>query len=138
MNEVLPGVNGRTQVSSVQGELAFFFKVKQHDYHRGKEVALMVGPVIPVPMVQRYRNVTNPATFESSGPLGDIADVNYLAPRMQVSFQFRRPMGEGSLMVEPGAQIGILPEFRTVPGGDDFRRLEVFLSLGNVLWDRRG
>lgn len=134
-----PWVTGALSNFSLNSQLLSFraggfFKVRPHDYHRGKEWAFQAGPVFDVPLLAQSRATLDGVTLVES--YREIATVRPVTPGLHASFQFRRPLGEHSLFIEPGAEFFLSRSFFT--SVQDYRQYQIFLSIGTTFFDKRG
>lgn len=119
----------------IQAELGFFFKLRPHDYHRRKEWALIVGPVLPLPIS---------TTFTFDGPTStrsgnwDLLEPIKAAPfpLVHLSFQLRRPLDKKSWFIQPGVEFSPAVVFETA--ATSFRSFNAFITFGYAFWEKRG
>ena len=119
----------------IQGEVGFFFKLRPHDYHRRKEWAFLIGPVLPNGITTTFAFDSPSANFNGNW---DILEVTQsISPVLHASFQLRRPLGDDlSYFIQPGVEIGPTPAFETE--ATSFRSFNAFITIGFSFWEKRG
>ncbi|HHG85595.1 MAG TPA: hypothetical protein ENJ82_12680 [Bacteroidetes bacterium] len=124
---------GKTRFLLAGAELGGFFKVRIHDYHRSREVALLIGPKINFPVLASYHSEID------QGSLRNNTDkVNPFQVGAHISLQFRRPAPEKkSWFIEPGIDYYFSPTWTNDPAGH-INTAYLFLNFGYAFWDKRG
>lgn len=123
---------GQTSLTLTSLDAGFYFKLKKNDYHRPKEIAVLVGLKANLPLVTRYSSQNTSGSLETGGAI-----VSTIVPGAHLSLQIRRPIGEMSLFIQPGAEYYVTPLFNGERAGD-VNPLYLFLNVGIALWDQRG
>lgn len=128
-----PAGLGKTRLNWAVGELGAAVKLRVHDYHRPREMALVVGPRLWLPVAT---GVNTPLVN------GDVARTDAKVPLLLVGgnlgLQFRQPAPDKkSWFIEPGIFWSPMP---FLEAADDSRALPVYLYLnfGFAFWDERG
>lgn len=125
---------GATRVGWAVGALGASIKVRLQDFHRPREVALVVGPRLWVPVYMRA------ATAQGKGGLAATTDAKphpFLVGG-NLGVQFRRPAPDKkSWFIEPGL---FWSPVSLIDGALDARTVPVYLYLnfGFAFWDERG
>ncbi|MEM1000173.1 MAG: hypothetical protein AAGN35_24175 [Bacteroidota bacterium] len=124
----------RIAVATVNASLGAYAKIRPRDYHRPREVALLVGPKVLLPFLSNY----NVSDSELNGPLRDIASVSAVQVGGHLAVQIRRPAPEKkSWFIEPGLDYYFTPAFDATPAAN-VRNFYAYLSFGFAFWDKRG
>jgi hypothetical protein len=123
----------RLSITSLNLALGAYAKIRPRDYHRPREIALLVGPKVLLPLVGRY------SAGDQSGALRDVAaTVSTISLGGHLGLQIRRPAKEKkSWFIEPGVDYYFMPLFNGNPAGD-VRNLYLSLGFGFAFWDKRG
>lgn len=124
---------GKSTLRWAVGEIGASLKVRVHEYHRPREVALVVGPRLWVPIISGIE------TEQGKGSLdGTQAQMRPFQVGGNFGLQFRRPAPDKkSWFFEPGIFWSPMPfllgnlESRTTP-------LYLYLNFGFAFWDERG
>ena len=121
------------QFSMVSLDVAVLGKLRIHEYHRPREWAVFLGPRLQAPLLARISN-----EFGSGALSGSVAKVGRILPGIELSMQFRRPIGKKkSWFIHPGAAYFFLPAYEAQPMASP-KPLFFFLNFGYALWDQRG
>ena len=124
---------GQSSLMFLAADFGFYFKAKLRDYHRPREVALLIGPKANLPFLTRFNSENGDGALRFRAE-----NVSALTAGIHVSLQFRRPAPEKkSWFIQPGAEYYVLPAFRSIVAGD-VTHFYFFLNFGYAFWDKRG
>lgn len=124
---------GETRFTLLAAEIAGYFKLRMHDYHRPRETALLIGPKVNFPLIRHF------AAENESGQLrSHVESANALQVGAHLSLQIRRPAPEKkSWFIEPGVEYFFIPAWKQTPAGN-VGTAYIFLNFGYAFWDKRG
>lgn len=123
---------GNTQqvsYSFVHAEGGAYLKLRKNNYHRKKELALLVGPKLQLRALSRATPADSTGASYASDGYRSVASIGVAA---HLAVTYRMPLGKRSLIIHPGVEYSFLNWASA--SGAAYRNIYVFVGAGLVLW----